>query len=143
MMQWLLVALLVLAGIAVIFRFYSTMKRGREVHNVDWDAKLVAELRKRGQDPFQSHEVNFFFALPNEPACTAINKELEREGFIVDVKAVPGNEFPFSLSATRTMRIHVADMQALSRRFNELAKTHHGRYDGWGSGVRSAPAPEG
>ena len=134
MMQYALLALVVLAGLAVVYRFYTTMKKGREVHGSDWDVKMIAELRKRGQDPFQPHDVNFFFALPNEGACTAINSQLESEGFRVDVKAVPGNEYPFSLSATRTMRIHAPDMQALTRRFNQLAKSHHGRYDGWGSG---------
>ncbi|MEJ0038503.1 MAG: ribonuclease E inhibitor RraB [Gammaproteobacteria bacterium] len=134
MMQWLLLLLVVLAGAAVIYRFYSTMKKGKEVHGRDWDTKLITELRKRGQDPFQPHDVNFFFALPNEPACTAINKQLESEGFQIDVKAVPGNEFPFSLSATRNMRVHAAEMKEFSRRFNELAKAHQGRYDGWGSG---------
>jgi hypothetical protein len=134
MMQWLLLALVVFAGVAVIFRFYSTMKKGREVHGDNWDTKLVTELRKRGQDPFQPHDVNFFFALPDEPACTAINQQLESEGFTVDVKAVPGNEFPFSLSATRNMRVDAPEMKAHSRRFRELAKAHNGRYDGWGSG---------
>jgi hypothetical protein len=134
MMQWLLLALVVFAGVAVLFRFYNTMKKGKQVHGGDWDTKLIGELRKRGQDPFQPHDVNFFFALPDEPACTAINRQLESEGFQVDVKAVPGNEFPFSLSATRNMRIHAAEMKAYSRRFNELARTHRGRYDGWGSG---------
>ena len=134
MMQWLLLLLVVFAGIAVIYRFYNTLKKGKEVHGGDWDTKLITELRKRGQDPFQPHDVNFFFALPNEPACTAINRQLEGEGFAVDVKAVPGNEFPFSLSATRNMRIHAEEMRALSRRFAELAKSHQGRYDGWGSG---------
>jgi len=134
MMQWLLLALVVFAGAAVIFRFYSTMKKGREVHGDNWDTKLVTELRKRGQDPFQPHDVNFFFALPDEPACTAINRQLESEGFTVDVKAVPGNEFPFSLSATRNMRVDAPEMKAHSRRFRELARAHNGRYDGWGSG---------
>jgi hypothetical protein len=134
MMQWLLLLLVVLAGAAVIFRFYTTMKKGKEVHGGDWDTKLIAELRKRGQDPFQPHDVNFFFALPDEPACTAINRQLESEGFQVDVKAVPANEFPYSLSATRNMRIHAPEMKEISRRFAELAKTHRGRYDGWGSG---------
>jgi regulator of ribonuclease activity B len=134
MMQWLLLALVVLAGGAVIFRFVSTMKKGREVHGADWDTKLITELRKRGQDPFEPHDVNFFFALPDEPACTAINGALEKDGFQVDVKAVPDNkEFPFSLHATRNMRVHAQEMKALSKRFNELAKTHKGRYDGWGS----------
>jgi hypothetical protein len=134
MMQWLLLALVVFAGIAVIFRFYNTMKKGKQVHGGDWDTKLIAELRKRGQDPFQPHDVNFFFALPDEPACTAVNRQLESEGFQVDVKAVPGNEYPFSLSASRNMRILADEMKGLSHRFNELAQANRGRYDGWASG---------
>jgi hypothetical protein len=134
MYQWLLLALIVLAGAAVVFRFYSTVKKGREVHGGDWDTKLIAELRKRGQDPFQPHDVNFFFALPTEAACTTLNRQLEGEGFRVDVKAVPENaEFPFSLHATKNMRILAPEMKALSRHFNELAKAQAGRYDGWGS----------
>jgi hypothetical protein len=134
MMQYVALALVVLSAFYVFYRLYTTMKKGREVHGDHWDEKLISELRKRGQDPFQPHDVNFFFALPNEAACTAINGDLEKEGFHVDVKAVPDNaEFPFSLSATRNMRIHALEMKAFSRRFNQMAKIHKGRYDGWGS----------
>jgi hypothetical protein len=134
-MTWFLLALVVFAGAAVIYRFYTTIKKGREVHGQDWDTKLIAELRKRGQDPFQPHDVNFFFALPDDTACSVINKQLEGEGFRVDVKAVPDDkEFPFSLSATKNMRVHAAEMKEFSRRFKALALTHKGRYDGWGSG---------
>src|SRR3569833_4058220 len=110
MMQYFVLALVVLVAAAVIFRFYSTMKKGREVHGDNWDAKLITELRKRGQDPFKPHDVNFFFALPNEPACTAINRQLEGEGFAVDVKAMPGNEFRFSLSASRYLRVDASEL---------------------------------
>ncbi len=133
-MQWVLLVLVVFAGGAVIYRFYSTMKKGREVHGQDWDTKLIAELRKRGQDPFQPHDVNFFFALPTSDASAAINSQLEGEGFRVDVKAVPENkEFPFSLHATKNMRVHAPEMKALSKHFNDLAKANQGRYDGWGT----------
>jgi len=134
-MTWFLLALVVFAGGAVIFRFYSTIKKGREVHGQDWDTKLIAELRKRGQDPFASHDVNFFFALPSAAACEGVNRQLEAEGFRVDIKAVPDNaEFPFSVSATKNMRVLAAEMKELSRRFNALAIANKGRYDGWGSG---------
>lgn len=133
-MKWVLLLLVVFAAVAVVYRLYSTMKKGREVHGTDWDTKLITELRKRGQDPFQPHDVNFFFALPNEDACAAVNRQLESQGFTMDVKAVPENkEFPWSVSASKNMRVHAPDMKALSRQFNELAKAHHGRYDGWGS----------
>jgi hypothetical protein len=134
-MRWFLLAFVVFAVVAVIYRFYSTMKRGREVHGADWDTKLITELRKRGQDPFQPHDVNFFFALPDDVSCTNVNRQLEAEGFRVDVKAVPENtEFPFSVSATKNMRIHAPEMKELSRRFRTLALANKGRYDGWGSG---------
>lgn len=134
MITWLLLALVVFAAGAAIYRLYSTMKQGREVHGGDWDTKQIAELRKRGQDPFQPHDVNFFFALPDENACAAVNRQLEAEGFAVDVKAVPDNkDYPYSLHASRTMRILAPEMSQYSRRFTALANTHKGRYDGWGS----------
>jgi hypothetical protein len=133
-LSWFLLALVIFAGGAVIYRLYTTMKQGRVVHGADWDAKQIAELRKRGQDPFQSHDVAFFFALPNENACTALNRQLEAEGFVVDVKAVPDNkEYPYSLYASKNMRVLAPEMSALTRRFNKLAAANQGRYDGWGS----------
>jgi hypothetical protein len=131
--SWWLILVLI-AGAVVIYRIWSSTKKNREVHDTSWDEKLIAQLRKRGQDPFQPHDVDFFFALPDEAACTTINQKLEAEGFRVDVKAVPDNaEFPFSLHATKNMRVHAPDMRELSRRFGELAIANKGRYDGWGS----------
>jgi hypothetical protein len=133
-MNWLLI-LVVLAGVFAVYKLYASLKKGRELHDADWDNKLIAELRKRGQDPFKPHDVDFFFALPNESACTAVNRVLEGEGFRVDIKAMPEDkEFPFSLHARQNMRVHAPEMKAFSRRFTELAKAHAGRYDGWGSG---------
>jgi hypothetical protein len=78
--------------------------------------------------------VNFFFALPNESACAAVNRQLEAEGFSVDVKALPDNkEFPYSLHASKNMRLLAPEMAQLSRRFSALATANKGRYDGWGS----------
>jgi hypothetical protein len=132
-MNWLLI-FVVLAGAFALYKVYSSLKKGRELHDSDWDNKLIAELRKRGQDPFSPHDVDFFFALPNEAACTAVNRALETEGFRVDVKAVPDNtEFPFSLHGRKNMRVHGPEMKEFSRRFTELAKVNGGRYDGWGS----------
>jgi hypothetical protein len=132
-MNWVLV-FVVLVGAAAVYKIITSIRKNRELHAEDWDSKLITELRKRGQDPFQPHDVDFFFALPNESACTAINQALEAEGFRVDVKAVPDDkEFPFSLHATKNMRVHALEMKEYSRRFKLLAIAHAGRYDGWGS----------
>jgi hypothetical protein len=128
--SWALV--LVGAGI-IVWRLYIIGKRIYNARDVDdWDSKQVRELRARGKDPFQEHAVDFFMGLPDEPACTAVNQQLEREGYRVDVKAVPESvEFPYSLHATKKMRINVEEMQQASRHFAAMALANRGRYDGW------------
>lgn len=131
--RWLFV-FVVLAGIVMVLRAFYSARKARREHQADWDAKLVRQLRARGLDPFKDHVVDFFFALPDEQACAAVNQQLEKDGFRVDVKATPENpEFPFSLHATKTMRVQVDDMRERSRRFGQLAAANRGRYDGWSS----------
>jgi hypothetical protein len=126
--------LLCAVAVGIVLRIFFNVRKARRRQAQDWDTRLIAQLRARGSDPFQPHGVDFFFALPDHEACAAINQKLEAEGFRVDVKAVPENtEFPFSLHAAKTMRVHATEMRELSRRFGELANEHRGRYDGWGS----------
>lgn len=132
-MSWLIIFVLVAAAIMVARIIFSARKAQRE-HASDWDAKLVSQLRAKGHDPFQPHDVDFFFALPNEQACATVNQALEKQGFRVDVKAVPENtEYPFSLHASKNMRVHAPDMKEFSRQFREIATANRGRYDGWSS----------
>lgn len=135
-MRWLLI-LFVIAGAAVLIRIYIKLRdlRATAVRE-DWDAKQIALLRSRGSDPFQPHDVDFFFGLPSEAACEAVRGQLEAEGFAVDSRAVPeGVEQTFSLHARKSLRLSVPDMQDFSRRFGELASAHGGRYDGWAAGI--------
>jgi hypothetical protein len=132
-LNWVIV-LVLLAAAVVVVRFIQSVRKGREQHGQDFDSKLISQLRAKGMDPFKDHEVDFFFALPDETASAAVNKELEAKGFRVDVKAVPENpEYPFSVHAARTMRIHAPEMRELTRQFRELAVVNRGRYDGWSS----------
>lgn len=132
-MSWLLV-FVALAAAALIWRFMQSVRKGREEHGQDFDTKLISQLRAKGMDPFKDHEVDFFFALPDDTASAAVNRQLESQGFRVDVKAVPGDaEFPFSVHASKTMRIHAAEMKELTRQFRALALANRGRYDGWGT----------
>lgn len=137
-MGWLL-AFFVLVGFAVLLRIYFNLRKVRAASvRDDWDAQQISHLRALGSDPFQAHDVDFFFGLPSEAACAALRRDLEQEGFAVDIKPVPEAEAveqPFSLHAAKSMRLSVPDMQALSRRFGELATAHGGRYDGWAAAV--------
>ncbi len=132
-MSWFLL-FVALAGAAVLFKFIQSVRKGREAHGQDFDTKLISQLRARGMDPFQDHEVDFFFALADESGAAAVNKFLESEGFRVDVKAVAnGGEFPFSVHGSKTMRVNAEQMRELTRQFRELTAANRGRYDGWGT----------
>ena len=130
-MTWVLL-FVALAGAAVLFKLFQSVRKGREVHGQDFDTKLISQLRAKGMDPFKDHDVDFFFALPDDTACAAVNQLLEAQGFRVDVKAVAdGGEFPFSVHGSKSMRIYAAEMRELTRQFRELATANRGRYDGW------------
>jgi len=134
-MNWILIAL-VAAGIAAVVRIYFSLQRLRGDRADDWDAKMVERVRAQGVDPFKPHEVDFFFALPDASACDAIGALLRAEEFAVDVKPVAdSSRHPFSLHASKPLRLAVPDMQEKSRRFKELATAHGGRYDGWAAGA--------
>jgi hypothetical protein len=130
-LSWFLL-FVALAGVAVVFKLIQSIRKGRAAHGQDFDTKLVSQLRAKGMDPFKDHDVDFFFALPDDAACAAVNKALEAQGFRVDVKAVTdGGEFPFSVHGCKSMRVHAAEMRELSHQFSELATANRGRYDGW------------
>jgi hypothetical protein len=131
--KWFVVFVL-LAAAVVVARFIQSVRKGREVHGQDFDTKLISQLRAKGMDPFKDHDVDFFFALPDDVAGAAVNKALESKGFRVDMKAVPGTaEFPLSVHASKTMRLNAEEMRELTRQFRELAAANRGRYDGWSS----------
>jgi hypothetical protein len=103
----------------------------------DWDARLIGRLRAAGSDPFQPHVVDFFMAMPSEAAGRAAQATLEVEGYRVDLHPAPDNpsDQPFSLHASKSLRLSLPGMRELTARFNELAKTHGGHYDGWSAAV--------
>ena len=133
---WLLIVLAVAAA-GLLARIYVKLRDIRTASTRDdWDAKQIALLRSRGSDPFQPHDVDFFFGMPNEAACESVRRQLEAEGFTVDTKPVPeGVDQVISLHARKALRLSVPDMHQFGSRFRELAGAHGGRYDGWSAGV--------
>ena len=126
----------VLSRISQVVRIYFSLQRLRGARPDDWDAKMVERVRSQGIDPFKPTEVDFFFALPDMAACDAVRAVLQVEVFQVDIKPVTDSStHPFSLHASKALRLAVPDMQEKSRRFKELAAAHGGRYDGWAAGA--------
>jgi hypothetical protein len=124
--------LLVLAAIVAAYRVYLTVKAMRKGPADDWDERLVKNLRAQGGNPFANHDVDFFFDLPTEAACTTVAGTLREQGFEVDYKPQdPALGSSFSLHAMKSIRISVPDMQGHTQAFKALATQHGGRYDGW------------
>jgi hypothetical protein len=136
-MSWILVALAA-AGIAAAARIYFSLQKLRRTDRVDdWDARMIERVRSQGVDPFRPQEVDFFFALPDAVACNAVRSVLQAEEYAVDVREMEeSSAHPFSLHASKALRLAIPDMQEKSRRFRELAAAHGGRYDGWAAGAR-------
>jgi hypothetical protein len=141
-MSWLL-TLLVIAGAAALGRIVYRLREMKQKTEKDWDARLIERLRKAGSDPFQPHEVDFFMAMPSEAAGQAVGTILQGEGYRVDVKPAPDNpsDQPFSLHATKALRLSVPGMRELTAHFTELAQAHGGHYDGWSAAVVPQGAP--
>ena len=126
-----LVAALVVALVLIVARVYFKLRAAQRNRMATWDAQLIERLRSRGYVPFNEYRIDFFLALPDQAATQAVRARLEPE-FSVDVKPMQEEaEFPFSLHATKSMRLILPDMQALSARMSTLAAEFHGRYDGW------------
>lgn len=130
-MTWVVVAFVVAAAI-IIARIYFKIKNIRSDKQESWDAKIIEQLRSKGYAPFNEYKVDFFLALPDEGACERVRSRLESDGFSVDAKPMTEKtDLPFSLHASKSMRLIVPDMQALSARMDALATEFGGRYDGW------------
>ena len=129
-MSW--TVLLLAAALALItLRIYFKLRLAQKSRAESWDEQVIGRLRSQGYAPFNDYRVDFFLALPSEMACQGARARLEPE-FSVDVKPMQNDaDLPYSLHATKTMRLVVPDMQDISRRLTALALEFHGRYDGW------------
>ena len=130
-MRWIFL-LLIVAAVVTVVRVYQVVKRERERRGDDFDARLVRDLRNAGGNAFTPYEVDFFFSLPDEAACTSLRNALEPEGFAMDAR-VMGEKTTggYSVHARKRLRVSVGEMQDHSKRFRLLAEQFGGQYDGW------------
>ncbi len=156
-----LIAVMVLSLLRIAMSLRSVARKPTE----DWDSRFITQLRKAGVSAFELHPIDFFFELPSEAACEQVATELTADGFVVDrrqldvdaVLAAAEGDFErpardaapasmpatagtaqYSLHARKSLRLIVPEIQALSKRFNELATRHGGKYDGWAIGRQDA-----
>ena len=130
-MTWVLTLIIAALALAAL-RIYLTMRRRRAERREDFDAKLIRQLREKGLDPFQPHELDFFLALPDEATAQTVSQQLGAEGFVTDTHPMKEGAGPgVSLHARKAMRLSVEEISTLSKRFTELAPQLGGHYAGW------------
>ena len=124
--------LVMVAALAVIaLRVFFKLRAAHGARRESWDARVIERLRSQGYAPFKEYPVDFFLALPDLAACEAVRARLTPE-FSVDTKPLENDpDHGFSLHASKTMRLLVPDIQAISTRMTALATQYKGRYDGW------------
>jgi hypothetical protein len=125
---WFFIALVIALGLIVV-RVYFKVRTVRKSRAETWDEQMIGTLRSQGYAPFNDYRVDFFLALPDEAAVQRARERLEPE-FSIDAKPMQ-DEAGLSLHASKTMRLIVPEMQAISRRLTALATELGGRYDGW------------
>jgi hypothetical protein len=130
-MTWIVVAFVVATAI-ILARVYFKLRTIQGTKQESWDAKIIEQLRSKGYAPFNEYNVDFFIALPDEVACQAVRARLESDGFSVDAKPMAEKtDLPYSLHATKSMRLIVPQMQDMSQKLTTIAAEFGGRYDGW------------
>ncbi len=131
-MSWVVILTFLAAALIIATRIYFNLRKVAQSRRETWDEKMVAQLRAKGYVPFNDYLVDFFLALPNEAACTAVRSKLEAEGFEVDVRPVDNSaELHFSLHAKKMMRVIAQMIQETGTHLSAIATEHGGQYDGW------------
>lgn len=74
-------------------------------------------------------EVDFTFYFPTEMDAANASKTLRTWEFSPVVRSSDGQ---FVLEFTQKMTLDSKLMDTLSQKFDELARKHHGEFDGWG-----------
>ena len=126
--MWFFIALLVALAL-IVTRVFFKLRTVRKSRAETWDEQMIGTLRSQGYAPFNDYRVDFFLALPDEGAVQKARERLEPE-FSIDAKPMQ-DDAGLSLHASKTMRLIVPEMQAISRRLTALATELGGRYDGW------------
>ena len=128
MKSWFFVALLAALALIVV-RVYFKLRAVKGSRAETWDEQMIGTLRSQGYAPFNDYRVDFFLSLPDAAICERARARLEPE-FSVDVQPMKEGT-GYSVHASKSMRLIVPEMQAISRRLTALATELGGRYDGW------------
>src|SRR5262245_48381927 len=134
---------LMVGGIAVALMTVWLFQRGPALEQPaavqqgipdDPDGRVLQQLVVAGSDLSKPHNVEFFLYLPDQERATKTCDTLQTEGYTGKVQR--GAQGPqWQCLATKSLVPSHAEIVAISRHMEDLAKMHGGRYDGWGTPV--------
>lgn len=99
------------------------------------DEQTLAALARAGADLSKPTEVNFYLYLPTEGHAQAAAEVARREGYTADVQPPTEGYTTWLCLLSRVMVPHGADIEAARVRFEELAGSFGGEFDGWEAAV--------
>jgi hypothetical protein len=98
------------------------------------DGPAIAQLRKAGADITTPHAIDFFFYFPSQVAALRVASELAEFGLTTKVeRTATGSKWV--IQGQKTMVPDELELLILRKKFDALAATEQGEYDGWGTEV--------
>lgn len=95
------------------------------------DAVIIETLQSQGVDLTQPHLVEFLFSFTTAQPARTLGKTLAGEGFKSQVETVGAGQDVLLLARKRVV-LSAEAMAALRERFETLARSTGGQYEGWG-----------
>src|SRR5688572_22890891 len=127
-MKFLIAILLMAPLVAGIF------SRWQKKEEPDLDQQVLDQLKKAGSDLSKPHNIEFFLYFPTDVSANAAAKDVKAE--VDNVRVQLGSDQKTWLCfGTKRMIPNHSKLVALRKRFNEIAHTGAGIYDGWGTEV--------
>ncbi len=96
------------------------------------NAAILRNMEAEGSDLGPSRLIDFSHVFPDHASAHAFARKAEREGFSTTVEEVERDENPWDVTASREMTPTCENITGTEERLDVLAKSHHGRADGWG-----------
>jgi hypothetical protein len=98
------------------------------------DGQTIAQLKKAGADITKPHSIDFFFYFPSQEAAHRVASRLAEFGLATKTEhAATGPRWV--IQGQKTMVPDKLELLILRKKFDALAATEQGEYDGWGTEV--------
>lgn len=99
----------------------------------DKDELVIRALTNNGSDITKPHDIDFNFDFSSLEQAASIARAIDAEGYIV--KMYENDDGTLTIEAKKSVVPSVENMQAITRRFEELTEKYGGHYDGWGTEI--------